>query len=201
MPTGHAKRVTSPWPEREAAFRAAYRAHFDSVLAYAVRRTEQPADAGDVVAETFLVAWRRSQEMPEGPEARLWLFGVARKVLANHHRSGRRRHQLGQRLREYLVQDAGEDHAEAVAEREHVRAALGRLGEADREVLTLSAWEGLEPREIARVLGISPEAARTRLARARRRMRELVGHGQAGTGHVLAGRAPARRGSTASEES
>jgi RNA polymerase sigma-70 factor (ECF subfamily) len=188
--------VTSAWPAHaEGPFRDLYRAHFDAVLAYAVRRTEQAADAADVVAETFLVAWRRAPEIPGGPGARLWLFGVARRVLANHHRGGRRRHQLGLRLRDRLTAADARDHAEDVASRGVVTTAMRRLGELDREVLALSAWEELEPREIAEVLGISADAARTRLTRARRRMRELLGHDEAVTGHVLgAGRTavPAR---------
>ncbi|MEV4497219.1 sigma factor [Micromonospora arborensis] len=77
--------------EHEERFRRVYAVNFEALLAYAMRRVEQPEDAADVVAETFLVAWRRSREMPPEAEARLWLHGVARRVLANHHRGGARR--------------------------------------------------------------------------------------------------------------
>lgn len=176
----------TPGPdEDETRFRECYRLHADAVLAYAVRRTEQPADAADVVAETFLVAWRRTREVPDGSDARPWLFGVARRVLANQRRSGRRRRQLGQRLREGLAAAAASpDHADAVASRSLVIAAMRQLGDLDQEVLALSAWEGLAPREIATVLDIEPDAARARLSRARRRMRALLGHDGEPAGHV-----------------
>lgn len=175
------------WPDRDSRFRALYRAHFDPVLAYARRRTDQPADAGDVVAETFLVAWRRLGEMPGGAEDRLWLFGVARRVLANHHRGGRRRQHLGDRLRERLSRPESGDPAGPVADRVTVLDALRRLGDLDREVLMLSVWEGLEPREIATVLDLSPQVVRTRLSRARTRLRDLLdeaGDEETAPGHV-----------------
>ena len=169
--------------EHEQHFRQVYAATFEPLLAYALRRVEQPADAADVVAETFLVAWRRRREIPAGGEARLWLYGVARRVLANHHRGGVRRERLGQRLRQRLA--LATDPAEEVPQRLAVRDALARLGELDREVLLLTVWEGLEPREAAAVLDVSPAAVRTRLSRARARLRQLVGDDPAASGHVL----------------
>lgn len=171
--------------EDEDRFRGVYAGNFEPLLAYAMRRVEQPADAADVVAETFLVAWRRRREMPTGAEARLWLYGVARRVLANHHRGGTRRRRLGERLREGIGTAFAADPGSAVPERLAVRAALARLGELDREVLTLTVWEGLEPREAAAVLQVSPATVRTRLSRARARLRELVGDGPGAPGHVL----------------
>ncbi|MEV4349707.1 RNA polymerase sigma factor [Actinoplanes sp. NPDC049596] len=175
----------SPGIEHEERFRRVYRAHFDALLAYALRRVEQPPDAADVVAETFLVAWRRAGEMPGDDETRLWLYGVARRVLANHHRGGVRRARLGDRLRQRLTPAVAGDPGAEVPERLAVRAALARLGPVDREVLTLTVWEGLQPREAAIVLGVSPETVRTRLSRARARMRDLLGHDRRAAGHVL----------------
>ncbi|WHP17872.1 RNA polymerase sigma factor [Cellulomonas sp. ES6] len=74
------------------------------LLAYALRRVSDPADAADVVAETFLVAWRRLDDVPAGEAARPWLFGVARRVLANHYRGERRRDALADRLRDQLTE-------------------------------------------------------------------------------------------------
>lgn len=170
--------------DHEDHFRRVYTATFGSLLAYALRRVEQPADAADIVAETFLVAWRRRREMPPEAEARLWLYGVARRVLANHYRGGERRERLGQRLRQRLASVVA-DPATEVPARLDVRAALGRLGELDREVLMLTAWEGLEPREAATVLQVTPAAVRTRLSRARARLRELIGDDPPEPGHVL----------------
>ncbi len=83
---------------RQARFDALYAAHLRPVLGFAVRRARQPADAADVVAEVFLVAWRRLDDVPPGDRARLWLYGVARGVLANQRRAAARRSRLGDRL-------------------------------------------------------------------------------------------------------
>ncbi|SBT45894.1 RNA polymerase sigma-70 factor, ECF subfamily [Micromonospora narathiwatensis] len=171
--------------DHEDRFRRVYASNFQPLLAYALRRCEQPEDAADVVAETFLVAWRRGHEMPSDAEVRLWLYGVARRVLANHHRTGLRRERLGERLRQRLRDIAAADPGSEVPERLAVQAALARLGELDREVLTLTVWEGLEPREVAAVLQVSPAVVRTRLSRARARLRDLVSDDLAPTGHVL----------------
>ena len=171
--------------EQHDRFRRIYAGNFAPLLAYALRRVEQPEDAADIVAETFLVAWRRGHEIPVDAEVRLWLYGVARRVLANHHRGGLRRERLGERLRQRIVAAVTPDPGSEVPERLTVQAALARLGAMDREVLTLTVWEGLEPREAAQVLRVSPAAVRTRLSRARARMRDLVGDDPAPPGHVL----------------
>jgi RNA polymerase sigma factor (sigma-70 family) len=175
----------SPGDEHEDRFRRAYASCFELLLAYALRRVAQPEDASDVVAETFLVAWRRGRELPVGDEARLWLYGVARRVLANHQRGDRRRERLGDRLRQRVTLAVSVDPGSEVPERLAVRAALDRLGELDREVLTLTVWEGLQPREVAEVLSLSPAAVRTRLSRARARLRDLVSDDPGPPGHVL----------------
>ncbi|MBU2670776.1 RNA polymerase sigma factor [Actinoplanes bogorensis] len=160
--------------EDEDRFRQVYEGSFERLLAYALRRVEQPADAADVVAETFLIAWRRGRQIPDGDEATLWLYGIARRVLANHHRGGVRRERLGERLRQRLREAGPADPAQVVSDQLTVRGLLNRLAEPDREVLMLSFWEGLEPREAAVVLGVSSTVARARLSRARGRFRELV---------------------------
>ncbi len=85
-----------------ARFERLYAEHGRAVLAYAVRRSIDAQDGADVVAETFLVAWRRLDDVPPGEAARLWLYGVARRVLANRQRSERRRERLAERLRREL---------------------------------------------------------------------------------------------------
>ena len=74
-----------------------YREQGRAILTYALRRVEHPEDAADVVAETFLVAWRRLEEMPIGAGERLWLYAVARRVAANLHRAEGRRTRLAER--------------------------------------------------------------------------------------------------------
>jgi RNA polymerase sigma-70 factor (ECF subfamily) len=168
----------------EEEFRALYDAHFEGILGFALRRAATPEDAADTVSDTFLVAWRRLDEVPaEG--ARLWLFGIARHQLANRRRSSIRRDRLGSRLRQDLAA-AVPDHADRVATSTDVLRALRAVSAADREVLELSLWEGMEPREIAAVLDIAEGAARTRLSRARTRMRAQLRGDPHAVGHLTA---------------
>ncbi len=159
--------------QAELRFERLYAQHGRAVLAYSVRRA--PVDeAADIVAETFLVAWRRLDDVP-AEDARLWLYGVARRVLANQQRSERRRQRLADRLRQELpavLESVPAPDLQAGA----VEAALARLRPEDREVLRLSAWEELTPVEIATVLGVSQVAVRSRLHRARRRLRAALRH-------------------------
>lgn len=157
----------------EARLERLYAEHGRAVLAYAVRRAPEAQDAADVVAETFVVAWRRLAEVPLGEAARLWLYGVARNVLANQRRAERRRERLAERLRQELPY-ALEDVPPASMDAGAVTSALAELGPDDQEILRLSGWEELAPSEIATVLGISKIAARSRLHRARHRLRSAL---------------------------
>jgi RNA polymerase sigma factor (sigma-70 family) len=172
----------------ERRFRALFDTHRRLVLGYALRRVDEPADAADVVADTFLIAWRKLGDVPEGEAARAWLLGVARRVLANQRRGERRRSGLADRLAGEL---AAVLPAERVSERdEAVRHALARVSEEDRELLLLAGWEGLSPSEIAVATGTLAVTVRSRLHRARRRLRaELTALGWEGdpaTVHTLA---------------
>jgi RNA polymerase sigma factor (sigma-70 family) len=168
---------------REDRFRELFERHFRDLLGYALRRTSAPEDASDIVADTMLVAWRRFDEIPPGREARLWLYGVARRVLANQRRGTVRHERLGDRLRQQL-QAVTPDVADSVTSTVAIREALERLGEDDRELIRLTAWEGLAPRDAAVVLGVPPRTVRSRLHRARARLREEVGDAFAEYGHV-----------------
>lgn len=125
------------------------------LLAYALRRVADPADAADVVAETFLIAWRRLEEVPAGEQARPWLFGVARNVLTTLYRGQRRRHALVDDLASTLR----EVHVPAPEVDPSLADALRRLEPDDREVLRLVAWEGLARDEVAVALGVSRATA------------------------------------------
>ncbi len=152
----------------EARFSRLYGEHEREILRYALRRSADAEDAADVVAETFLVAWRRLGDVPLGDEARLWLYATARRVLANHRRGVKRRTRLAERLREELRRQLP---VQLPAEPRGVIEALAGLRDGDRELLMLIGMEGLTPSQAARVLGISTVTARTRLHRARRRLR------------------------------
>jgi RNA polymerase sigma-70 factor (ECF subfamily) len=155
--------------DRKARFEKIYTATYEPILGYALRRCSSPEDAADVVAETFTIAWRRFEDIPAGDRARLWLYGVARRVLANHWRGESRRRLRTTELRDEIAAVA-EDPVNASA----IGQAFRELSDDDREVLGLVAWEGLDHSAIAAVLGCSRGAARVRLHRARRRFsREL----------------------------
>jgi len=155
---------------RREQFGALYEENYHLILGYALRRRGD--EAADVVAETFLVAWRRLEEIPTGTEARLWLYAVARHVVANHERSERRRERLFERVGAELA--ASVDAAPVASVVSATAIAFGRLRRDERELLALVAWEGLDAGEIASVCKCSRNAVRIRLYRARRRfVREL----------------------------
>jgi RNA polymerase sigma-70 factor (ECF subfamily) len=148
-------------------FERLYAQHRTDLLGYFLRRAH-PTDAADLLAETFLVAWRRLDTVPDGEAARLWLFGVARNTLRNHRRSVLSAQQLAAAL-----QDVADRRPRAVTDSDlalSVRAALDSLNPPDREVMMLAVYEELTPAEIAQVTGCSAASVRVRLHRARRRI-------------------------------
>jgi RNA polymerase sigma factor (sigma-70 family) len=152
-------------------FEAIFDDHGAAVLSFLLRRTERAA-AEDALSETFLVAWRRRNELPAEPLP--WLYAVARNVLANQRKADGRRAALVQRLRrERSGGLAGPEHRSVDGDAPLVRA-LRTLAPADQEVLLLDAWEQLSSTEAGEVLGCSAEAFRARLSRARGRLRRAV---------------------------
>jgi RNA polymerase sigma factor (sigma-70 family) len=161
---------------RRRRFEEVYAANCGPILGYVLRRTENSDNAADVMAETFLTAWRRLDDVPAGDEARLWLYGVARRVLANQHRGERRRSVLNDRLRADLVTHGAPEYTGELAE---IAAAYRSLPEADRELLALVGWEELDHGQVSAVLGCSRNAVRIRLHRARRRFADALARHQA----------------------
>jgi RNA polymerase sigma factor (sigma-70 family) len=150
-------------------FERCFDEHYVRIFAFAARRVSGRESAEDVVADTFAIAWRRRDRIPE--EALPWLYAIAANVIANQYRSSHRRHNLDERLaREASVAAPGTDPADSLGGRDELAAALARLEEAEREVLRLVAWEGLSTGDGARVVGCSPGAFRVRLHRARRKL-------------------------------
>jgi GDPmannose 4,6-dehydratase len=151
-------------------FEAFYERHLDSVAQY-VRRRVGAADAGDVLAQVFVVAWRRFEAIPAPPEDRLWLFGVARRMVADYRRSTVRR----LRLQARLAHEAGAQMAAPASFGDlqtRVDEAFASLHPGDRDVLGLILWEGLSHQEAGEALGCSPNASELRYRRARERFRE-----------------------------
>jgi RNA polymerase sigma-70 factor, ECF subfamily len=151
-----------------AGFRALFQQAYPALRRYALHRGLASADADDLAAAVLEVAWRRFDEVP-ADAALPWLYGVARNLLRNQARQDRRRQALRARL--MARRSPGYDPADAAA----IREALEALGEQDRELLKLVAWDGLSPSEAAVALGCSAAAARTRLHRARNRLAARLG--------------------------
>ena len=168
--------------DHEQDFRRLFSEHNRQVLAYALRRCEQRADAEDVVAGTFAVAWRRFADAPEEELRLAWLYAIAARVLANQRRSARRLLALRSRLRG--LPTAPEPERGRLTE---VLAALRELRLEEQEVLRLAAWEGLTSAELAVALGCSENAATIRLHRARKRLTELLEKGTEPAGHSVGG--------------
>lgn len=186
-------------PDAEARFEELYDRYSGLILTYAARRTSDAQDAADVLADTYVVAWRRIEEVPPGEDARPWLYGVARWVLANHHRGKRRRKGLDERLTADITNLIADSALDADLDRSAVAAAFEELTESDRELLTLVGWDDLDRDEIAVILGCPRATVRLRLHRARKRFEQALNkHGVkrfAASGHESTRWANARPGS------
>lgn len=154
-----------------AHFEQLYDAHYQDLLAFAIRRVTTRADAADVVAETFTIAWQKQHELPPPAQQRPWLFGVARNVAHARNRGEHKQIAIAENLRATIVEHLA--HAPPTDLALSVRNALAQLSPTDRDVITMAAWDGLTNTEIADVLGISRTAARVKLHRARSRLKKL----------------------------
>jgi RNA polymerase sigma factor (sigma-70 family) len=141
------------------------------VLAYA-RRHIGDDQAHDVVADTFMVAWRRWDTLPEPPIG--WLIATARGVMRNRQRTSNRQRALTDRIAR-LDRAASHDVSESAVGRQEALARLGALSEQHREALLLTSWDGLNAEEAGEALGIRPAAFRRRLSRARATLAEGPG--------------------------
>jgi RNA polymerase sigma-70 factor, ECF subfamily len=153
-----------------ARFEQLFTSHYAALVRYALRRVGSDG-AQEIVAETFVVAWRRLDDVPEN--ALPWLYATARRVMANELRRRSREQRLGRRLESMGVVVAP-DHADAVTEQLRIRAALAQLGLRDQEVLRLAEWERLGTADAAAVMGCSQSALKVRLHRARRRLAAVL---------------------------
>ena len=162
-------------------FRHIYAAYERQVYAYCLRRIDRD-QAIDCTADTFLVAWRRISDVPDGDKALPWLYRTAHHVIGDRYRSRTRSRSLVDALKANPITDYGDEPEKVVVRREAdsaVLSALRRLRPTDQEVLRLSVWEELPHAEIGELLGCSAHAVDQRVHRAAKRLgREL--HTKAG---------------------
>ena len=158
-------------PADDAVFAQLYRRYHRPVREFCRRRVASDL-IDDAVAETFLTAWRRLNDVPTGSDALVWLYGVAYRVIGHQRRSMARRRRLDDRLRSIVPRtvSAADESVTDADEYRLVLDAAARLGDTDAEVLRLVAGERLSVGEVAAVLGIDPNAVKQRLHRARRNL-------------------------------
>ncbi|GAA4100068.1 RNA polymerase sigma factor [Nonomuraea soli] len=165
--------ATDTGPPRTQRFAHLYQQTYTALLRFVERRVH-PSHAEDIVADVFLVAWRRLDDIPPAPdEARAWLYGVANRTLRNGQRADQRRHALTIRIADHQLTGAAahELDPDLVARRLDLVQAWRTISPRHQEALALAVWDGLTAPQAARVLGISPVAFRLRLTRARRALR------------------------------
>lgn len=154
-------------------FREMYIATFPSVFKYVFRRLKEDVD--DVVEETYITAWRRRKDIPEdSDECQLWLFGIARRLMANRFRLRSHRSRFVRQMEPLTSNETNTEGAALASVLVH--SALGKMRRRDREILLLVEWDGLTVDQSARVLAISPTAATKRLAVAREQFKTLCGN-------------------------
>jgi RNA polymerase sigma factor (sigma-70 family) len=155
-------------------FEALYRSSYKAIFGYVLRRSDGDLDAvGDLVAEVYVVALRKQDAIPLPPQDRPWLYGVARRVLLDHHRRHSRQIRLESRLRNQAALSEtrpGDDEPSLL----RVRAAMQQLRPVDREALQLVAWDDLSYAEAAQVLGCTPNAVALRVHKAKARLRDIL---------------------------
>jgi len=148
--------------DEQERFQRAFRGHYSNVRRF-VTRIVEPSDVDDVVADTFLVAWRRITDMPAEP--RVWLLTVARRMASNRRRSTRRQRSVSERIASDRppTQECGSQSSPTME-------AFSELGFVDQQTLALVSWHDLNAREAAEVVGCTHAAFRVRLHRARKRL-------------------------------
>lgn len=147
-------------------------ANSTDLLAFFLRRVETPEDAADLLGDALLVFWRRAESIPsDSMEARMWMFGIARNLVAAHGRTTRRRSALLDKLRRQL---RGAEESAPWDDHLDVRALIRRLSETDQEIIRLSYWDGFTLKQAAQILGMPEGTIRSRHHRARESLRRML---------------------------
>jgi len=169
-------------PSTDARFRALFDAHHKSIHAYCLRRLPTE-DANDAASEVFLVAWRRSSDVPDSDEALLWLYGVARNVVRNRQRAGRRQVRLVARTKSMAPEPKEGPETQVIRSEEHAEVlhAMESLSEAEQELLGHKVWEGLSNEAVGIILGISHRAVEGRYSRALKKLTKQLERGHSAT--------------------
>lgn len=172
--TGVVKNLPGPTPtatDPESRMEILYRSHYRDLYAFCLRRVASGDDAQDVVAEVFTTAWRTMSRVPQPPEDRLWLFGVARRIIYRHHRGENRCTRLVGRLSQERPASPADTEDQML---DVVRRAISGLPLRDREALQLVMWDRLTRNEAASVLGCSRSTLDVRFHRAKKRLQALL---------------------------
>lgn len=162
-------------PSDDERFRSLFDSYALAVERYCLRRLPQDA-AVDAAADVMLVAWRRISDVPDGEASKLWLYGVARRVVAEAQRSRRRRGRLVAKVGGTVQRSEEGPEVQVVqrAEDQELLEAMGRLKDMDREILQLRIWEELARSEVASLLSISEAGVDKRFGRALKRLRRSL---------------------------
>ena len=163
-------------PSTDERFRSLYAAHHKELHAYCLRRLPTD-DANEAASEIFLISWRRAEDVPDGDEALLWLYGVARNVVRNWQRSRRRQLRLvaksGATIDAHSA-DGPEVHVIRNEEHQEVAEAVDGLREIDQEVVRLKIWEGLSNGSVGQILGLSDRAVEARYTRSLKKLHKTL---------------------------
>ncbi len=164
--------------EARARFSSLFDEHYRSVFAFVLRRVDTTQTAQDLTEDAFLVAWRKLEAVPADPESLYWLYGVARRIVANHSSKSANRTRLAPRLVTVAPLSAPppEDVVVRNDEARFVIKGLEELRHTDQELLRLAYWDDLPRRVIGELLGISESAVSVRLHRAVRRLGKALRH-------------------------
>ena len=161
---------------RHEKFEALYAANAQDLISYVLRRVQNSHEAAEIVAEAMVAVWRRLDDVPEGGDARLWLFGVVRNVMNNSRRSSRRQKRLIEKISALIEPAADGEIVLRDSRTSEVQEAMNQLRPIEAEVIRLNMWEELTPAQIAVHLQLLPETVRTHLHRGKLKLRDLLGH-------------------------